>query len=175
MLHAEGLSHLLAGDLERADALFSRAVDAAVAAGVTPFVPVLLAARGIVAIDREDWPEVDAITGRAMSIMSGGDFDDYWTSALVYAWTARVASHHGNVTEGRDLIARAARLRPLLTYALPVVSAQALLEMARAYIALADPSEARAVLRQLQEVIQQRPDSASCRGSPRSYGPGSTR
>jgi LuxR family maltose regulon positive regulatory protein len=91
-------------------------------------------------------------------MMSGGDFDDYWTSALVYAWVARVASHRGNVPEGRDLIARAARLRPLLTYALPVVSAQALLEMARAYIALADPSGARTVLRQLQDVIQQRPD-----------------
>jgi LuxR family maltose regulon positive regulatory protein len=158
MLHVEGLSHLLAGDLERADAHFSRAVDAAVAAGVVPFVPVVLAERGIVAIDREDWREVDALAQRAMSMMSGGDFDDYWTSALVYAWTARVASHRGNVTEGRDLTARAARLRPLLTYALPVVSAQALLEMARAYLALADPAGARAVLRQLQDVIQQRPD-----------------
>jgi LuxR family transcriptional regulator, maltose regulon positive regulatory protein len=157
MLHAEGLSHLLGGDLERADALFSRAVDAAVAAGVTPFVPVLLAERGIVAIDREEWRAAEAIAQQAMSIMSGGDFDDYWTSALVYAWEARVASHRGNVAEGRDHIVRAARLRPLLTYALPVVSAQALLEIARAYTALADPSGARAVLRQLQDVVQQRP------------------
>ena len=55
-------------------------------------------------------------------------------------------------------MARAARLRPLLNYALPVVSAQALLEMARAYIALADPGGARAVLRQASDIFQQRPD-----------------
>ena len=69
-----------------------------------------------------------------------GQFDDYWTSALVYAWAARVAAHRGDVAAARDLVRRAARLRPLLTYALPVVSVQALLEMARAYIALADPA-----------------------------------
>ncbi len=158
MLHVEGVSHLLGGDLERADAVLSRAVDAATEASAVPFVPVVLAERGIVAIDRDDWRAVDALAQRAMSTMAGGDFDEYWTSALVYAWAARVASHRGDVTAGRDLMARAARLRPLLTYALPVVSAQALLEMARAYVALADPAGARTVLRQLQDVIQQRPD-----------------
>ena len=61
-------------------------------------------------------------------------------------------------TQGRELVARAARLRPLLTYALPVVSVQALLEMARAYIALADPGGARAVLRQANDIFQQRPE-----------------
>ena len=60
--------------------------------------------------------------------------------------------------QGRQLVARAARLRPLLNYALPVVSVQALLEMARAYIALADAGGARAVLRQANDIFQQRPD-----------------
>jgi LuxR family transcriptional regulator, maltose regulon positive regulatory protein len=70
---------------------------------------------------------------------------------------ARIALHRGDVPEGRELVTRAARLRPLLTYALPVVSAQALVEMARAYIALADPAGARTVLRQLRDIFQQRP------------------
>jgi LuxR family maltose regulon positive regulatory protein len=48
-------------------------------------------------------------------------------------------------------------LRPLLTYALPVVSVQALLEMARVYIALIDPEGARAVLAQTRDILQQRP------------------
>ncbi len=92
-----------------------------------------------------------------MSIMQSGDFDGYWTSALVYAWAARVELHRGDVERGREYVARAARLRPLLTYALPVVSAQALLEMARAYIALADPAGSRTVLRQVHDIVQQRP------------------
>ena len=85
-------------------------------------------------------------------------FDDYWTSALVYALAARVRRCNA-VTRRRDdsCVTRAARLRPLLNYALPVVSVQALLEMARAYIALADPGGARAVLRQADDIFQQRP------------------
>ena len=55
------------------------------------------------------------------------------------------------------MVARAARLRPLLNYALPVVSTQALLEMARVYVGLADPGGARAVLRQANDIVQQRP------------------
>jgi LuxR family transcriptional regulator, maltose regulon positive regulatory protein len=158
MLQAEGLAHLLAGDADRADATFARAVSAATDAGVLPFVPVLLAERGIVAIERDDWPGAEELAEPAQSIMQHGGFDDYWTSALVYAWLARVVLHRGDVAQGRDYIARAARLRPLLTYALPVVSAQALLEMARAYIGLADPAGGRAVLRQVHDIFHQRPE-----------------
>jgi LuxR family maltose regulon positive regulatory protein len=158
MLHAEGLAHLLDGDADRADATFARAVDAATDAAVLPFVPVLLAERGIVAIERDDWPGAVEFAEPARSFMQDGSFDDYWTSALVYAWLARVALHRGEVAQGRDDVARAVRLRPLLTYALPVVSAQALLEMARAYIALADPAGGRAVLRQVNDIFHQRPE-----------------
>jgi LuxR family transcriptional regulator, maltose regulon positive regulatory protein len=157
MLHVEGLSYLLEGHLERADAIFARAVDAATDTGGRPFVTVVLAERGIVAIERNDWPGAEAFAERAASIMLDGDFDDYWTSALVYAWMARVALHRGDVAQGREYVARAARLRGLLTYALPVVSVQALLEMARAYIGLADPAGGRTVLRQIRDILQQRP------------------
>ena len=52
----------------------------------------------------------------------------------------------------------AARLRPLLTYTLPVVSVQALLELATAYIALADPAGTQAVLSQVGDIRHHRPD-----------------
>jgi LuxR family maltose regulon positive regulatory protein len=157
MLHTEGVSYLLDGDLDRADALLARAVDTATAAGVLPFVPVLLAERGIIALERHQWDDAVACAERATAIMRGGQFDDYWTSALVYAWLARVALHQGNVPRGKDHVARAARLRHLLTYALPVVSVQALLEMAQAYATLADAAGGRAVLRQVRDILQQRP------------------
>ena len=99
-----------------------------------------------------------ALAQEALSIVRDGDFDHYWTSALVYAWAARAAIHRGDVAAGREHVIRAARLRPLLTYALPVVSVQALLELARAYLALTDPDGARAVLRQVNDILQQRPD-----------------
>jgi LuxR family maltose regulon positive regulatory protein len=130
----------------------------ATAAGVMPFVPVLLAERGIIALERGDWNDAAAGAEQATAIMQGGQFDDYWTSALVYAWLARVALQQGNVRRGQDHVARAARLRHLLTYALPVVSVQALLEMAQAYATLADAAGGRAVLRQVRDILQQRPD-----------------
>ena len=109
----------------------ARVVEAATEAGVVPFVPVVLAERGMIAIERDDWPEAEAFAERALSIMRSGDFDSYWTSSLVYAWIARVALVRGDIAAGRDYVPRAARLRPLLTYVLPVVSVQALLEMAQ--------------------------------------------
>ena len=157
MLHAEGVSYLIEGDPEQADPLFVRAVDAATHGGVLPFVPVLLAERGIAAIEHGDWTAAGTFADEAMAIMQDGRFEEYWTSALVLAWGAHVAAQRGDLQQGRQLVARAARLRPLLTYTLPIVAAQALLEMARTYIALADPGGARAVLRQASDIFQQRP------------------
>jgi LuxR family maltose regulon positive regulatory protein len=45
-----------------------------------------------------------------------------------------------------------------LTYAMPTLSAQTLLEMAAAYVALADTAGARAVLRDVHDIVRQRPD-----------------
>jgi LuxR family maltose regulon positive regulatory protein len=150
MLHTEGLSCLLEGDLDRADPIFAHAFDAATDMGNLPLAAVVLAERCIVAAGRDDWPAAVALADQALSMVQGGEFDAYWTSALVYAWGARAAI--------RQYVIRAARLRPLLTYALPVVSVQALLELARAYLALDDPGGARAVLRQVNDILQRRPD-----------------
>jgi LuxR family maltose regulon positive regulatory protein len=158
MLHTEGLSYLLEGDLDRADPIFAHAFDAATEAGASPLAAVVLAERCSVAVGRGDWPAAVALAERALSMVQGGEFDAYWTSALVYAWAARAASHRGDPAAAREHVIRAARLRPLLTYALPVVSVQALLELARAYTALTDPDGARAVLRQVNDILQQRPD-----------------
>jgi len=90
--------------------------------------------------------------------VENGHFRDYWTSALVYAWASRAATHRGDISQARFYLGRGSRLRPLLTYALPVVSVQALLEMTRSYSALGDPMGASAVLAQAREILQQRPD-----------------
>ncbi len=158
MLHAQGVARLLQGELDRADVLFVEAIDEATSAGVVPFVPLAIVERGIIAIERDDWSAAGEYATRALALMAHGQWDDYWTSGLVYAWAAREASHRGDVTQTRDLLARAARLRPLLTHALPVVSVQALLELARAYVALAEPGGARAALRQINEIHQHRPE-----------------
>jgi LuxR family maltose regulon positive regulatory protein len=146
------------------DPFFASAFEDAADADASPLAALLLAERCLVAIARHDWPRAEAFTNRALSVVEDGQLQDYWTSALVYACAARTALHRGEVHRARLCAAQAARLRPLLTSTLPVVSVQALLELARAYIALADPGGAGAVLRQVQDILRDRPDLGALPG-----------
>ena len=158
MLYTEGISFLLEGDPTRAGPILARALNLATHSGSLPLAGLILAEQCGVAAERDDWAEVTTLAEQAAAIVEDGHFGDYWTSALAYAWASRAAAHGGDVSRARFYLGRASRLRPLLTYALPVVSVQALLEMTRAYITLADPGGAAAVLAQADDILRQRPD-----------------
>ncbi|HEX2370638.1 MAG TPA: LuxR C-terminal-related transcriptional regulator [Acidimicrobiia bacterium] len=158
MLHTEALSYLLEDDAVRAAPILVRAFDGAMQTGALPLAAIILVDRCIAAIGNDEPLDTEQLTARAVSIVEEGRYDDYWTSALVYAWAAREALHRGDVARGREYLVRATLVRPLLTYALPVVSVRALLEMTRCYVALGDRDGARTVLNQVNEIVQQRPD-----------------
>ena len=158
MLYTEGLSYLLEDDPARAEPVLARALDVTAHIGAPPLTALVLVQQCSLAAQRDSWPEVTARAQRAVAIVETGHLDDYWTSALVYAWAARAAMHQGDSAQGRRYLGRASRLRPVLSYMLPVVSVQTLLEMARSYIMLADRAGAAAVLTQAQGILQQRPD-----------------
>ena len=158
MLYTEGISYLLEGDPARAKPILARALDLATHSGSLPLAGLILAEQCAVAAERNDWSEITTLANNAAAIVEDGHFGDYWTSALVYAWASRAALHEGDISRARFYLGRAARLRPLLTYALPVVSVQALLEMTRSYLTLGDPEGAAAVLAQINGILQQRPD-----------------
>jgi LuxR family transcriptional regulator, maltose regulon positive regulatory protein len=158
MLYAEGLSYLLEDNPARAGTILARALDVSAHIGAPPLTALILAQQCGVAAQRSSWSELTSLAERAVTIVENGQLGDYWTSALVYAWASRAALHVGDVTQARIYLGRASRLRPLLTYALPVVSVQVLLEMARAYITLADSGGAAAVLAQAHGILQQWPD-----------------
>jgi len=158
MLYTEGLSYLLDGEPARAEPILARALDVAMHIDSPPLITLILAQQCGSAALRNSWSEVTSLAQRAAAIVQSGRFDDYWSSALVYAWAARAALHEGNSSQGRFYLRRASLLRPLLTYMLPVVSVQTLLEMAHGYITLADRAGAAAVLTQARSILQQRPD-----------------
>ncbi len=158
MLYTEGISYLLQGDPAQAGPILARASDDATQSGAQPLAALILAERCNVAAECDNWADVAALARDAVKIVQAGRLDGYWTSALVYAWATRAALHEGNIARARQYLGRATRLRPLLTYALPVVSVQALIELARSYLALADQAGAAAVLRQAHDILQQRPD-----------------
>jgi LuxR family maltose regulon positive regulatory protein len=111
-----------------------------------------------VAIWRQAWDAAGTLARRALEILRDGHLDDYIMSPLVHAVAGRTALHRGDVAGAREHLARAARLRPLLTSAAPHVAVQALVELARAYLTLGDAAGARTVLRQAEDILQLRPD-----------------
>lgn len=158
MAQIEGVSYLLEGDLVQADAILSHACDLAITIGSMPLVSLIFAERCVVETERNDWSAAAGFAQRALRTVEAGGLDGYWTSALVFATAARAAAHGGDMPAARRLARRAAKLRPLLTYALPAVSVQALVELARAYLGFADQSGAAAALNQAARILQQRPD-----------------
>ena len=87
--------------------------------GATIALSMALAERSILAMEREDWTEADSQAARARSVVRDAHLDDYVTSLLVYAAAARVAIHQGDARRAHEDLARAQRLRPQLTDALP--------------------------------------------------------
>ena len=154
----EGVSWLLDGQPDRADQVLAGAVEVALQDGALPAATTALSERALVALGRHDWDAAAALVDQALGIVREARLDDYPHSALVRALAARTALHRGDGPAAREHLARAARLRPLLTHGLSVLSVPTLLELARAYVALDDPAGARTALRQARDVLQQRPD-----------------
>jgi hypothetical protein len=76
--------------------------------------------------------------------MRAGHLDNYAMSPFVYAVAARTALHQGDVLSAQRHLAHAARLRPLLTSAMPHRAVQTLLELARTHLTLTDAAAAKA-------------------------------
>jgi len=157
-LAIEGTSWLLDGEPERADPILAHAVEVGLDAGAAPAVAVALAERAVVAIARGEWADAETLAEQAFAVVRDGHLDDYAPGVIVHALVARTAAHHGEVSRARESLAQAARLRPQLTYALPFLAVQTLLELGRAYLALADAAGARVVLREARAILRLRPD-----------------
>jgi LuxR family maltose regulon positive regulatory protein len=119
---------------------------------------VALGERVALAIGRGAWVEAEDLASGALRVLRESRMDQHPTSAFVYAVAARVALHREDVAHAQTLLGRAQALRPGLTYAIPFLSVQTRLELARAYLALADAGGARTLLREIETVLRRQPD-----------------
>jgi LuxR family maltose regulon positive regulatory protein len=154
----EGVAAMLAGEADRADPVLADAVEVGTDARARPATSTALAERCVLAIRRGDWEQADMLAGQALAMLQAGQLDDYIMSPLARAMAARTALRRGELAAAKEHLARAARLRPLLTHAIPWLAVQTLLELGQAYLALDDFAGARAVLRQARDILQLRPD-----------------
>ena len=156
-LVALGVAHHLAGDDDRADATLSRAVEAAAAAGAVDTQIAALSERSLLAAARGAHADADALAAEASATADSRRLGASVTRALELAASARAALHRGDRERAESEIAHANRLRPLLTHAVPWLSVQVGIELARTQLTLADVAAARSLLHQIDGILRLRP------------------
>ena len=148
----------LAGEDDEADDVFADVAEEGLEMGTLEAAALALAERAAIAAGRDAWVEAEESGERALQVIRRSRMEEYPISAFVYAVAARVALHRGSPERAQELLARAQRLRPLLTYAMPFFSVQTRLELARAYLTLADAGGAWTMLREIEPILRRQPD-----------------
>ena len=158
MLALVGLAmgHILRGEADKADAALAAAHDAAPGDGRFAFFA--LAVRASLAMARRDWEAAAHHARESHARLDRIQFDAMASSVLVHAVAARVAVHRGDVARCREELVHAQLVRPLASHALPAAAVLALLEVARAYLSVADPAGASAAVTEAERIVQRRPD-----------------
>ena len=153
-----GVSQLLSGRADDADDTFSQAGEQAASLGAADMAPVAGAERALVAIGRDEWVRADALAQEAVWRAQHSRLADHPLNSLAYAVAARTALALQRTANACELLTRAQRHLPQLTYVLPVPAVQTRLEMAETYLKLADHVGVRTVLREAEALLRRRPD-----------------
>jgi LuxR family maltose regulon positive regulatory protein len=149
-------AHLMRGDVAAAEAVLADAVAAASVGGSYAYYALALWAS--VAMVRSDWSEAERHARESHVRIDRLGGAEGASAMLVHAVAARVAIHHGDAGRGREELVHAQLLRPLVSWALPAVAVQALIEVGRAYLAIADPAGAGSAISEAEAVMRRRPD-----------------
>ncbi len=152
-----GLAYLMAGDPDRADAVFEDQVAEARAAGGTIGACIALSERSLLAIADSAWDPARRYLSEARAMVRETGIGDYPAVTIMHAAAARMALHQSDRPGAAAELTRAQRLRPALTYAVPHLAVQARTELARAHLALADLPGARTLMREADEILRRRP------------------
>ncbi|MGZ4354829.1 MAG: hypothetical protein ACXVZ4_14940, partial [Gaiellaceae bacterium] len=156
-LLALGVAQCLTGDERQADAILVEAAESAAAAGAPDTQIAALSERSLLAAARGSPADADALARDAAAVAGATRLGASVTRALELVTAARAALSRGDRDTAAAEIAHANRLRPLLTHAVPWLSMQVGIELARAHLALADVDAARALLHELDDVLRVRP------------------
>jgi LuxR family transcriptional regulator, maltose regulon positive regulatory protein len=164
------ISQWLAGEVDQADDLLADVVEEDLELRASEAVAVALGERAAVAIGRGAWVQAEEFANRELRVIRRSRLGEYPTSAFAFAVAARVALHRGDSARARELVAGAQRLLPRLTYALPWLSVQIRLELARAYLTAADAGGARTMLREVDALLRRQPDLGTLRSQAEKLG-----
>jgi LuxR family maltose regulon positive regulatory protein len=151
----QGLARIVCGDLDGGDAFLQDAISIG---ELAPEIHALaLSERSLVAMARHQWSQAGALATEAAAVLRRAGIEDSQATALVCAVRARIAIRRGDVPAARRELVNGQRLRHLLTYASPCLAVQARIEMTHVYLALADATGARTLMREIDDILRRRP------------------
>ena len=153
-----GVGALLSGDEDEAGRLLQETGELAAATGASFAGVVAHSQLALLALARGDRDAARAETERARGLVGVSPLAESMPSALLLAVQARVELERGRSASARTLLASAAGLQQRLTSAIPWLAIQTRLELAKAYLAVADVKGARELLQECADVIRLQPD-----------------
>ena len=150
-------AHLLAGDADQAAVLFARASSEGASHSNPDGLVLSDAELALLDMDRGRWDEAAERVERALAVIDVHQLQDYALCVLGFVAAARLAVHRGDLHEANRQLTAAMRARPSLTFALPWLAVRTRLQLAKVYWALQDQSAARHLLREIDDILLQRP------------------
>lgn len=150
-----GFAHVLAGDDVSAEEVLADGVREARRVDDHTIWGLALAQLALYALERGDLGNADALSreAREHGALARGD-----TTAFAFVASARVAQRQGDSRRLEEYVTAVQLRRPGLTAAIPSVSALTLLQLTRIHIASGDSAGARAILRDVNDLLRERPD-----------------
>jgi LuxR family transcriptional regulator, maltose regulon positive regulatory protein len=155
-LVAVGFSHVLAGDDVRGEEVLGDLVRESRRVKDATTSSVSMAQLALYALERGELNQADALSCEAHERASGAMLAA--ASAFALVARARVAQRRGDSRNLADYVAGVQLQRPKLTAAIPWLSALTLLRLTRVHIASGDSAGARTILRDLNDLLRERPD-----------------
>ncbi len=150
-------AHLLAGDVDQALTTFVEASEVAVSLETATVFALSNAELALLAMDQGKWHEAADHLELALTTIQESRTQDYLESTLAYAGAARLAMHLGDLKKTDGQLTRAMRARPMATYVAPWLAVRMRLQLAKVYLAMAEPTPARHLLREIDDILVKRP------------------
>ena len=151
-----GFAHVLAGEDRRAEAILADAVREARRLEDHGAWSVAQTQLALYALERGELPQAEALAREAREHAARPMRS--WASPFAFVASARVAQRRGDARRLGEYVAGVQLRRPQLTAAIPWSSALALLQLTRLHIASGDMAGARTILRDLNDLLRERPD-----------------
>jgi len=152
-----GIGCAVSGEWTEADEALADASAEAAEDGSELVRVMALGERSLVAINLDRWSEAETHATRGLEIVSRHGTGDSWAAGIAHVATAHIALHRGDVASAREHLDGAADSLAHLTRAVPAVSVQVRLELARANLSLGDTDQAKRALDDADDVLRRFP------------------